>query len=258
MQRRELPGFALAETAYPARLKMPRHGHELAYFTLVLQGGYNESVGRTTRSCAPATLVFHPPDEEHAVEFHQHQVRIFRLETKPHWLERVREHSTLFDAPSAFDNGTPSQLALRLYHESQAKDAAAPLAIEGLTLELLAAASRAATKHETQPPRWLQRARDLLHAEITETPAMAEVAQTVGVHPVSLARAFRLHFGCTIGDYLRRLRIEQACQQLAHSDLSLLEIAHAAGFYDQSHFSRTFKRQIGMTPTGYRLALNKG
>ena len=254
LQRRELPGFALAETLYPAALRMPRHGHETAYLTLVLRGGYDETVGhQQVRSCAPATLVFHPPDEEHAIVFHREPVRIFRLEAKPDWLARVREHTALFDQPGAFDSGAPAQLALRLYHESHASDAAAPLAIESAVLELLSTTTRQLTSTAAPPP-WLQRAREVLHAQWAESPALADVAQAAGVHPVSLARAFRRHFHCSIGDYLRRLRIENACQQIAQSDTSLIEIAHAAGFYDQSHFARTFKRHTGLTPAAYRAA----
>ena len=54
------------------------------------------------------------------------------------------------------------------------------------------------------------------------------------------------------GEYIRQLRVEYACRQLSSSSTALAEIASAAGFSDQSHFSRTFKRQIGMTPSQYR------
>lgn len=261
LKQRELSGFSLGETIYPADLRMPRHGHEPAYITLVLQGGYAETIGPTTRHCAPATLVFHPPGEEHAIAFQREPVRIFRLEAKPQWLVQVREHSNIFDTPAAFEQGQPAQLALRLYRESHARDAAAPLAIEGLVLELLATVTRQSAQPGTQieaPPRWLQRACDLLHEQWAEAPALSAIAQEVGVHSVSLARAFRRHFQCSIGEYLRRLRIEHACQQIIQTDTSLIEIAHAVGFYDQSHFSRTFKRQTGLTPAEYRHARRAG
>lgn len=256
LQHRELAGFALGETVYPAGLRMPRHGHEPAYITLVLQGGYDESVGAVTRNCKPSTLVFHPAGEEHAITFQHEPVRIFRLEAKPAWLTRVREHSNLFDAPAAFACGPPAQLALRLYRESHANDAAAPLAIEGLVLEILAAATRQTAQSipraSSPPPRWLQHARELLQEQWAETPALSAIAREVGVHSVSLARAFRHHFQCSIGDYVRRLRIEHACRQIAQTNAPLIEIAHAVGFYDQSHFSRTFKRYTGLTPAEYR------
>ena len=99
---------------------------------------------------------------------------------------------------------------------------------------------------------WLGDARDRLHADVAARPSLAELAAGVGVHPVTLARAFRRTFGCTIGEYLRRLRIERAAEQLATGTQPLAEIALAAGFADQSHFSNVFRRRVGMSPSAYR------
>src|SRR5205085_5689743 len=67
-QRCELAGFTLFETAYAPSLKMPRHGHAAAAFSLVLHGAYTEQHGKRTRACQPSTIVFHPPDEEQGVQ----------------------------------------------------------------------------------------------------------------------------------------------------------------------------------------------
>ena len=66
------------------------------------------------------------------------------------------------------------------------------------------------------------------------------------------AREFRRYYHCTLGEYLRQLRIETACGELSNSEEPLSVIAANAGFYDQSHFSNTFRRYTGMTPTQYR------
>jgi AraC family transcriptional regulator len=78
------------------------------------------------------------------------------------------------------------------------------------------------------------------------------LAQSVGVHPVTLARAFRRAFGCTVGEYVRSLRIDRATHQLAQTELSLAEIALEAGFSDQSHFSNLFRRHTGFSPFRFR------
>lgn len=54
---------------------------------------------------------------------------------------------------------------------------------------------------------------------------------------------------------MRRLRIESTCRELATSEAPIVEIALAAGFCDQSHFTRTFKRLTGIAPSQYREAL---
>jgi AraC family transcriptional regulator len=73
---------------------------------------------------------------------------------------------------------------------------------------------------------------------------------------VYLAAAFRNYQRCRIGDYVGQLRVESACRALLTSDVSLLELALAAGFSSQSHFSRIFKQLTGQTPAQYK-ALSK-
>jgi AraC family transcriptional regulator len=256
LHARELTAYSLAETIYPAHLQMPRHEHEEAYLSLLLEGGYDERCGQQARSCQPASLVFHPPGEDHAVAFHQRPVRIFRVQIKQPFLLQVREYSTIFEHGAAFAGGPLSHLATRLYREARATDKAATLAIEGLLLELIATASRQqAVGASSCLPNWLSRARDLLHEQLSEGVTVSDIAETVGVHPVYLARVFRKHFHCSVGDYVRKLRVEHAAHQMAESDSPLAEIAQAAGFYDQSHFTRTFKQITGLTPTEFRATL---
>jgi AraC-like DNA-binding protein len=96
--------------------------------------------------------------------------------------------------------------------------------------------------------------RDLLAERCTVTFTLADLSTEAGVHPGYLAAAFRRHFGCTIGTYARHQRVALACRHLTGSDAPLAEIALLTGFADQSHFTRTFKRQIGLTPAAYRKA----
>jgi AraC-like DNA-binding protein len=74
---------------------------------------------------------------------------------------------------------------------------------------------------------------------------------------VFLARAFRKHHGCTVGEYVRQLRVERAMERLARSDDSLAAIALDVGFADFSHFARVFKRQTGTTPGRFRHELGR-
>ena len=130
-------------------------------------------------------------------------------------------------------------------------DSASLLAIEGLSLEVIAELSRYSNS-ERKVPRWLERAKEILHEHSSETISLGDVAKAVDIHPVHLARAFRKFYGCTSGEYLRGLRIQFACRKLSTSDMPLVEIALAAGFSHQAHFSRLFKRHTGMTPTEFR------
>jgi AraC family transcriptional regulator len=252
---REVAGLALSETCYPPRLRMPRHAHEPASFSLVLSGGYAETFSRRTLDCQPATLVFRPPAESHAVAFADSDVRIFRMDVPTTWLERLRDCTLRSQSPADFSGGLPAHLALRLYREFRAADQFSALSIEGLALELLAESGRAlaqGSRRQTTPPPWLTRAREMLHESLTDAPKLSEIARAVGVHPVHLAHEFRGHYSESVGEYARRLRIEEASRLVARTRLSLCVVATRVGFYDQSHFTNAFKRGTGMTPAAYR------
>ena len=124
---------------------------------------------------------------------------------------------------------------------------------------MMAELARCSSKQSEQGvPAWLDEVRQKLASRIAETPPLAELAASAGVHPVHLAREFRRHFRCTIGDFVRRVRVEFACREIAETDAPLSEVALAAGFYDQSHFSNVFRQFTGMTPTAYRAICRAG
>jgi AraC family transcriptional regulator len=101
------------------------------------------------------------------------------------------------------------------------------------------------------------RARELCHEQFAQSISLAGVAHSVGVHPAHLARMFRRHYQCTVGEYIRRLRLDHAARELTRSDRPVVDIASASGFYDQSHFTHAFKLHTGLTPTGYRSETKK-
>ncbi|HLK55180.1 MAG TPA: AraC family transcriptional regulator, partial [Chthonomonadaceae bacterium] len=101
-------------------------------------------------------------------------------------------------------------------------------------------------------PAWLRQAREFLHAHFTEEVSIGAIAAAVNVHPSHLMRGFRKHYQMSIGDYVRKLRIEYACSLLSHSDLFPAQVGYTVGFAQQSHFCRTFKALVGMTPTEYQ------
>jgi AraC family transcriptional regulator len=101
------------------------------------------------------------------------------------------------------------------------------------------------------PPRWLVSAHDAALDRCTENLTLATLARDAGVHPTHFARAFRAAYHCSLGEFVRRARIERACEQLGRGDVSLARVANELGFYDQSHFARTFKRAVGITPSQF-------
>jgi len=245
-------GFNLFDINYRAALRQPRHIHEYASFSYVLAGNYLENYGRHEHRRQPSTIIFHPPGELHAVEF-QTEVRIFSVQFDFQRLERIRRLSLLLDEPASFRSETIARLGNRLHQEFQRMDEFSIMAIEGLTLEILAEASRCEINpREKRFPRWLALVNDFLRDSFAEPMTIEEIAALAGVHPAHLSRVFREKHGCTIGEYVRRLRVEFVCREISKTDASLSEIAAAAGFSDQSHLNKTFKNHCGLTPAEYR------
>ena len=118
-------------------------------------------------------------------------------------------------------------------------------------LELFAASARLVGA--TRVPDWLREVHTTVERCFRESLTLTDLARTVDVHPTHLAREFRRHYGSTIGETLRDLRVAYAKRRLA-SPASLQEIAQEAGFADQSHFTRTFRKATGMTPSMFRRA----
>jgi AraC family transcriptional regulator len=250
----EVAGIGLTETVYPAHVSLPVHTHENPYFCLVLQGDYAESYGRRERLCHPAMLVFHPAGEAHANRFGKAGGACFNLEFGAAWADRLRSVSASLNAPSAYTDPAIAGLAMRLRREFHCADNVSALAIESLALEIIVTTARRTLREtaSSSPPRWLQQAEELIRSRFVEPLTLSEIATAINRHPVHVARQFRLHHGCTIGDYIRRLRLETACRQLTTTDESLATVALSCGFAGQSHFSTVFKRALGFSPRRYR------
>jgi AraC family transcriptional regulator len=255
LRRHQAGGFSLSETRYLPGSTLPRHSHESHYICFVLSGSYKENYERKVRSCEPAMVLYHPAGELHAQFFDKTSVGLFRIEVNPARL-RYESHPDLGMDGSDFRGGVPVGLAQKLYQEFRAPDAVSHLAIEGLGLELIASLARQSTlrgKTSREPPYWLSQAHELIRSRCLEYLTLNDIARSVGVHPVTLAREFRHYYDCTVGQMVRRERIGFACRELLKPGASVAEVAIASGFYDQSHFARTFKKLTGITPAEYRV-----
>lgn len=245
--KREIAGLVLTETAYAPQLELPSHTHEESYFCFVMKGNYDEFYEKKARFCKPSMLIFHPRGEVHTNRFYDSGGRCFNIQPASQLLERVN-----FNASIDLASITVTNLVHRLYSEFIRFDKFSSLSIEGLFLEMAAEISRARTIKQTAVTPWLARVKEILHERFAENLTLENIARDVSVHPVYLARAFRQKFQCTIGDYLRAVRVEYARREISGSKKTLAEIAYLAGFASQSHFTTVFKRCTGATPAQFR------
>lgn len=96
------------------------------------------------------------------------------------------------------------------------------------------------------------RARAAIDADPAAGHSLAALARLAGVGPTYLERVFGRDTGMSVGQYLLGRRVRLAAARIAGGE-RLAEAALAAGFYDQSHLTRHFRRRMGVPPGGYRV-----
>jgi AraC family transcriptional regulator len=241
-----LAGVRLSETAHPAGQRLADHAHAAASLCLVLAGGFRERAGARDAIAAPSTLIARAPGVEHGDTFGAAASRCFNVE-----IEVDAATGPALDV----DGGPRAWAAARLLVEL--RDGADDLVLDGLAHEL---AARCFTPDEPAPA--VLTARDAvrgtveeLRDRLAERVALHELADGAGVHAMHLTRLFRRAHGTSIGEYVRGLRIELACQMLAASPAPVAAIALRVGFTDQAHLTRVFRRLTGTTPARYRALL---
>jgi two-component system response regulator YesN len=99
----------------------------------------------------------------------------------------------------------------------------------------------------------LRPAINYIDANYDKTVTLAQIAHASHLSASRLAHVFREQMGMTVIDYVTSVRIERAKQLLLATGQSCTEVCFAVGYNNQSYFTRTFKRVVGMTPRQFRL-----
>jgi DNA-binding response OmpR family regulator len=94
----------------------------------------------------------------------------------------------------------------------------------------------------------------LVRSDLSQVPALAELAARVGTHEKRLSRAFREQTGRTVFEFVRDARLGEAQRLLGSSTLSVEEVALAVGFSGAANFSTAFRERFGCTPSAFRQA----
>ncbi|MFC5051209.1 helix-turn-helix domain-containing protein [Rubritalea spongiae] len=91
-----------------------------------------------------------------------------------------------------------------------------------------------------------------MHERFAESLKIPELAKIANLSVSAFERKFKKQLEMTPRQYIRHLRVHDACYKLSHTDSPLAEISASCGYVDQSHFSREFSRIINETPLQYR------
>jgi len=113
---------------------------------------------------------------------------------------------------------------------------------------------------DVKPGNGLPRARlsrviEYVEANLDREIPLATLAETAGMSTHYFSELFKQSVHVSPHQYVLRRRIERARRLLGDPRVTVLEAAVRSGFSDQSHFTKIFRRIVGVTPTGYRAAL---
>lgn len=98
----------------------------------------------------------------------------------------------------------------------------------------------------------VEKAKEYMQENYAKDLSLDEVSKKVNISPYYFSKLFKEEEGRNFIDYLTEIRMDKAKQLLSEKNLSMKEICIAVGYADPNYFSRTFKKNVGVTPTEYR------
>ncbi len=251
-----VPGFTVTETRYDPGARQGRHDHGETRLIVTVRGEFLEEWGRLRHSCGPASALLRPAGELHSNHYGAAGAVCAGVRFGAEWMSILGASAIRGGCDGSAEMGL---LARRLLRELNAPGSPQGIGVQCGVLEIVTRfrAVRSPAR-ERRAPHWIESTKELLRSRLNSPPDLLEAGRLAGVHPAHLSRSFRQFAGMTMGDYLRRERIDFACRRLLQPERSLAGIALEAGFYDQAHFSRVFRQRLGVSPKEYRLLHRRG
>lgn len=238
---------------YPAHKRQETHAHESASITLVIRGALEEESAFGSIRAGVGDCFIKPPGVQHANRFGDVETVTLQIQLL---IETASARTGSNQSLLSYRCGPDTQLAPLMFRMLSVilmqKDASQTPALDDLTIDALAVAHISSRRTSTTRPSWLARVETEIRRSLPDVTRVAALAETVGVHPVHMARVFQRIHGCGVVEFVRRLRVQYAATALTHHQKSLCDVALAAGFYDQPHLNRAFRRQLGLSPAHYR------
>ncbi len=242
----EQENVRLRRIDYHAGETQSPHHHDFASVTLVMRGDCLESSEHDNHVSQACTVLIKPPHVSHANEYGDQGTLSLQIAFAP----QAFPFFPLGHACRHFEGGAPAteMLALLRAAERMPEEELIPFVTRAVATVALACEQQPASS----VPQWLADVADEIESASTDGVSVHRMAQAAGIHPVSLARAFRRHHACSITEFVRRKRIVQASRRIAAGAPSLADVAIESGFADQPHFTRAFRAELGCTPGEFK------
>jgi len=227
------------------------HCHPDPHFTLILEGHVIEGTRQGELNCSAGNLLFHGRFEPHYNVNLKGSTRCLHIGFNGPDLDGLGPEKNRLKGIFSVANAGLKLLCYRAFKEALLPDDVSAISIQDLTMQMVG--QLLFSENARYPrPSWVEKLEEMLRSGYAEKMSLAELSRELSIHPVHLSRSCSQYFHCNLGEYIRKVRVERSLALMACPKSSLTEIAFNCGFADQSHFSRSFRRFIGVTPSSYR------
>jgi AraC-like DNA-binding protein len=251
--RKDISGFVFVQHLYPQFSERGQHSHPWLHLSIVQRGHYVRSLGKRVNQYCAGDVALLTTDERHTDSYALGTKCLHLVISADFETQLTRDFVGRGRAPIDPVHPINAAFSVALYREFKNADGHSRFVIESLLLDLVSRELGITTERSRLRPPWLRLLLEYLDETYNQSWSLTNVARKIGIHPVYLCRAFSEHFGMTLGQYVRELRILRGWQLLSLGrGGTIAEIANEAGFSDESHFSRTFTRVYGTPPGRYR------
>jgi len=247
--RLEFEGNLMMTTSYWNCPDSNWHYHENSFFTFVLDGGCREIRKHHVHESGPGDLLYFEKGIIHKNSHYTDFSRNFNLELNEKWLNDYDLQFKIDPAGFVLSKCDFKFLFVQLYKEFLNQDSASSVSINNILLGIL---GNKIYRINKGTPSWVPKIKEFLRENWAANFSLKELSVVMDVHPVTISKNFSRYFGCTLGEYIRKYRIEKALHLIRTTNMSLTDITFTCGFADQSHFIRTFKKYTRTLPLNYR------
>jgi AraC family transcriptional regulator len=245
----ECEGNAMMVTSYWNCPDSDWHYHENSFFTFVLNGGCQEIRKEYTHESQPGDLLYFEKGIIHKNSHYTEYSRNFNLELSDKWLNDYGIQFKTDPAGFALRKCDFKFLFIQLYDEFLNQDSASLISMNNILLRIM---GNKIHEINTFTPSWVPKIKEFIYDNWDTNISLKELSAAIDIHPVTISKNFTRYFGCTLGEFIRKYRVEKALYMIKTTDWALTDIAFTCGFADQSHFIRTFKKYTGTLPLHYR------
>ena len=224
------------------------HSHRNAYLSILLSGKYSEMTLDSQKIIHPSSFLYRPARYKHKNQFITDRTKCLNIEFSSEWFDKHDVNSKKIHPQIRSIQNHPLVLRLLIDFLKHRKIDF----FEELLKQFIGGEEQV-----TSPLRnpWLSKLVQILDNEIEENHSLKTLSERVFVHPNYMSRVFKEHLGITIGQYQMERKIRSATKKLFIENNSIAQIASDCGFFDESHFIKTFKACNQITPHQFRLLL---